>query len=67
MRAATGYAATGITNDADGDLIIDQYLDSNLTADDVIAAYGQNWIHGREIRRNPAGNAREVTHDGGNT
>ena len=57
----TGAAVAG------SDLIIDQYFGSGLGAADVIAAYNNNWIHGTEVRRNPVGGAREVTHDGGNT
>ena len=57
----TGGAVVG------SELIILQYFGSGLNAADVVAAYNQNWIHGTEIRRNLDTNAREVTHDGGNT
>ena len=41
MRADDGYAATGITDDPAGDLIINQYYGQGLNAADVIAAYGR--------------------------
>jgi len=64
VRATGGYGATGIPNNAAGDLIIDQYFGQNLNATDVIAAYTQHWIHGTEIRRDGGGN-RQVSLDGG--
>ena len=71
MRAVLPAAGTNADNNlgagAPQDLIIDQYYNSGLNAADVIAAYNNDWIHGTEVRRNPVGNAREVTHDGGNT
>jgi len=39
VRADGGHTATGITNDAVGNFIIDQYYGQNLTAADVNAAY----------------------------
>jgi len=70
VRAAlpgTGTAAdtalvAGATN---SDFIIDQYLGQNLNAADIITAYNNGWVYGQEIRRNPVGNAREVSLDGG--
>jgi len=39
VRADADHAATGITNDAAGSFIIDQYYGQNLTTAEVNAAY----------------------------
>jgi len=64
VKAEGNYGTSGIPGGAAGDLIIDAYIDSEISPDQVIIAYTNGWVYGKEIGVDEHNNPL-VTPDGG--